>query len=76
MLKKKQEQQFACQGGQPEAGRKHIKNENLLYDEMQSLPTWQTKYFQRGYWELAMATEEVMSAALGKWVHKDKKINN
>ena len=37
------------------------KNENLSYDEMQSLLAWETQHFQRRYrsWDLALSTEEM-----------------
>ena len=37
--KKNKEWNLVCQGGQLEAGRKYIKNENFSYNKMQNIPT-------------------------------------
>ena len=44
----------------------NIKNKNVLYDEMQSLPAWETQHFQGSYQQLALATEDEIASALGK----------
>ena len=74
-IKKNQERKLASQGGQTEAGRKYIKNENFSYDEMQSIlrGKFNTSKGVIRSRELAFSTEEEIASALGKLSYKYKK---